>query len=162
MNFKGFLQQIEENMIFRLNDQRSPKDVKLLHLEWAVITQLDGEKSVGDIADSLALNQQETKEIFQKLWKVGLLEYSSSNNKNLYVSEGIINDLEFELTVLLGPISNILIDDTFKILKRKRRNLEKQNLPIFIDLLTNQISESEKKLIFQKNLLTKISSYIFN
>jgi hypothetical protein len=162
MNFKGFLQQIDENMIFRLNDQRSPKDVKLLHLEWAVITQLDGEKSVGDIADSLALNSQETKEIFQKLWKAGLLEYSSSHNKNLYVSEGLINDLEFELTVLLGPISHILVDDTFKILKRKKRNLEKQNLPIFIDLLTNQISESDKKLIFQNNLLSKISSYLFS
>lgn len=154
--------KINKNMIFRLNSQRSPKEVNLLHLEWAVITQLDGVKTVGEIANLLSLNKDESQEIFGKLWKAGLLEYFSESQKAMYVAEPVLNEIEYELTILMGPVASVLIDETLKFMGKNRHRLDKQNLPNFLDLITNQVLDREKQLVFQKKILDKLRQYLLS
>lgn len=152
--------EINENMVFRLSSRRSPKEVKSLNLEWAVVTQLDGEKNVGQIAEILALSRKETSDIFQNLLKEGLLELNTVSAGELYVSENVFRDLEHELTVLLGPVAGILMQDTLRTMRKTRHQFEVHCLPIIIDLLSCQIDDSEKQLQFQKNIYQKIKSYV--
>jgi len=153
--------EINENMVFRLSRRRSPREVKLLHLEWAVVTQLDGEKTVGQIADILALNKDETENIFHNLLKEGLLELVTVSEENQFVPPELFDDVEYELTSLIGPIAGILIDDVLKEMRKERDQFDRASLPILIDLLSSQISNREKQLQFQKNILGKIKSYVF-
>jgi len=161
VNTKGdALTEINDKMIFRLSSRRSPREVKLLHLEWAVVTQLDGEKSVGEIASALTLSENEVQEIFKNLIKEHLLELVSVSESTIYVPEELFDDLERELTVLVGPVAGILLEDTLREMKKDRAKFEKTSLPVIIDLLSNQISDEEKQLEFQKNILKKIKPYI--
>ena len=52
--------EIRDDMVFKVNSQKSPSSVKLRSLEWAIMTQLNGEKSVAQISEILALNPVET------------------------------------------------------------------------------------------------------
>jgi predicted nucleotidyltransferase len=152
--------EINENMVFALNRDRSPQDVDLLQLEWAVVTQLDGEKTVGQIAENLALNPEEIQEIFKKLIKEEILYLADQSMEDIYVPKEIFDNINHSLTLLLGPVSDIILEDTFKLLQRKPDRLEKQYLPTLIDLLTNQIDDPQKKIEFQKNLYPQIKKFI--
>ena len=152
--------EINENMVFALNRDRSPQDVDLLQLEWAVVTQLDGEKTVGQIAENLALNPEEIQEIFKKLIKEEILYLADQSMADIYVPKEIFDNINHSLTLLLGPVSDIILEDTFKLLQRKPDRLEKQYLPTLIDLLTNQIDDPQKKIEFQKNLYPQIKKFI--
>ncbi len=154
--------EIRENQVFRLSHRRSPKEVKLLNLEWAVITQLDGEKTVKQISEILALSDSETGEIFNKLYEEGLLDFVSKSTKEVYVSSELFKELKHELTLLVGPVADIIVNDVLKQMRRTSREFEKEKLPILIDLLANQIGDGYKKIVFQKNIYSKVREDLIN
>ncbi|MEJ2633747.1 MAG: hypothetical protein P8184_00460 [Calditrichia bacterium] len=152
--------EITENMVFRLSSQRSPQQVKLLHLEWAVVTQLDGEKTVGEISDILALSKTEMKDIFKNLLKEGLLELVSVSPDNLYLQPGLFVEIEYELTTLMGPVASVLIEEVLQSMRKSRDQFEKNALASLIDLLSSHINDAEKQIEFQRNIYPKIKPYI--
>lgn len=155
------VKEIDEKMVFTLNSQRSPQKVKLLHLEWAVITQLDGEKTVGQIAVKLALNREEIQEIFKKLIDEELLELVNRSDGNRYVPIDFFDNIAHEMTLLLGPVAGIVLQDVLENMRKNREHFEKNQLPALVDLLTNQIDDPMKQKVFQKRIYPKIRSYIF-
>lgn len=152
--------EIAENMVFRLSSQRSPQQVKLLHLEWAVVTQLDGEKTVGQISDILALSKTEMQDIFKNLLKEGLLELVSVSPDNLYLQPGLFVEIEYELTTLMGPVAGVLIEEVLQSMRKSRDQFEKNALASLIDLLSSHINDTEKQIEFQRNIYPKIKPYI--
>ncbi|GAB4369430.1 MAG: hypothetical protein Kow0042_11160 [Calditrichia bacterium] len=132
----------------------------MLHLEWAVVTQLDGEKTVAEIADILALSEEESQQIFSKLFEEGLLELVTISPDYLFISSEVLDEIEYELKVLLGPIASILFEDVLNELGKSRDKFDKMSLPILVDLLTTQISDPRKQEEFQKVSLNKIKPYI--
>lgn len=152
--------QIHEEMIFRLSPRRSPSEVKLKSLEWAIVTQLNGEKTVAQIGETLALSPEETRAMFVRLMKEGLLDLVQVPEQNPYVPAEIFEELEYQLTFYVGPVATILLEDTLTELKRNRENLEKRQLPLLVELLTLEISSDGKKHEFQKQMLKKIKGLV--
>ncbi len=152
--------EISEYMVFRLSSSRSPKEVKLLHLEWAVVTQLDGEKSVGEIAGILSLSKSEAKEIFSNLTNEGLLDLVNLSRSEHYLPAEIFDNIEYELTLVMGPVASILLEDVLQEMGKTRDKFDRASLGIMIDFLTNHISNPDKQYQFQKNILSKIKDYI--
>lgn len=147
---------IHEKLVFKLSNKRSPSEVKLRSLEWAIVTQLNGEKTVGQIGEVLALNPDETHEMFERLMEEGLLELVESPGDDPYVPEEILEDIEYQLTYHIGPVAGFLIDDILEDLKRSREKLDCKQLPLFVELLSLEISNVDKRHEFQKQMLKKI------
>ncbi len=155
------LERINENRVFRLNSRRSPKEVKLLNLEWAVITQLDGEKSVGQISEILALNSLESQEIFKKLLQEGLLEEVKTSAVQAFLPPETVDELEYELKLLIGPVASIIMKDVLGNLRTDPGKIPVMNLPLFIDLLSSQITDKTKRILYQENTYPILQTYIF-
>jgi len=86
------MNKIDERMIFVVNNEKTPEDNDLLHLEWAVVSQLDGRKTVRQIAENLSLNSSEVEAIFQKLVSDELLVLvNKSEENNILNSNNICN-----------------------------------------------------------------------
>ena len=153
--------EFDINMIFRLTNKRSPKEVSLKSLEWAVITQVNGEKTVAQIGETLALNQVELEEIFSRLVSEGLLEFVESKQPDTSPSPAFIKELERQFKLCVGPIADIILNDTLAELKTSRQYLEKEQIPLLVELLSLQISSEKKRTEFQKEMLIEIKG-IFN
>ncbi|OGB69930.1 MAG: hypothetical protein A2Y94_08745 [Caldithrix sp. RBG_13_44_9] len=153
--------KIENNMIFVLSNERSPEDADLLHLEWAVVSQLDGQKTVGQIAENLALSRTEIEEIFRKLSSQNLLVLVNRSGRDSLVSPEFFKILNHEMTLLLGPVAGIILEDVLEMMRMNRDNFEVQNLPVLIELLTNQIDDPVKQVEFQKNIYNRVRVYLF-
>ncbi|MFZ0391606.1 MAG: hypothetical protein WAN36_14190 [Calditrichia bacterium] len=151
---------INDSMVFRLNRGRSPGEIKLLNLEWAVITQLDGQKTVGKISDSLSLSLKEREEIFRKLINAGLLELVSQEKKQGSIDPKILDTIRHQLTTLVGPVADIIYEETFKEIRKPATEFSMNDLAILIDLLTSQIGSNDKKEQFQKNVYDQVKSKI--
>ncbi len=155
------VEKIDNNMIFMLNHERSPEEADLLHLEWAVISQLDGQKTVGQIADNLALSQTEVEDIFRKLSMQNLVTLVTRGGEDSLVSPEFFKILSHEMTLLLGPVASIILDDVLEMMHSNRENFPIRNLPILIELLAIQIDDPVKQIEFQRNIYPKIRKYLF-
>lgn len=148
--------RVENNMVFKLSNQRSPKEVNLRSLEWAVVTQLNGEKTVGQIGEILALSDDELQQIFFNLITEGLLEFVESEGSDNSLSPAFVNNLERQFKLYVGPIADIIINDTLNELKTSRQYIEKGQIPFFVELLSLQISNARKRAQFQRDMLNEI------
>lgn len=151
----------EKNMIFKLSNKRSPQEVNLKSLEWAVVTQLNGEKTMGQIGEILALSHNELEQIFAKLTGEGLLEYVRSASPDESPSPAFINKLERQFKFYVGPVADIILNDTLNELKTSRQFVEKRQIPFLVELLSLQISNEKRRFQFQKDMLNDIKE-IFN
>lgn len=152
--------RVENNMVFKLSNKRSPKEVNLRSLEWAVVTQLNGEKTVGQIGEILALSEDELQQIFFNLIGEGLLEFVQSENTINSPSPAFVNNLERQFKLYVGPIADIIINDTLNELKTSRQYIEKSQIPFFVELLSLHISNTRKRTQFQKDMLNEIQGLL--
>lgn len=156
------IQEIAGNMVFRLSSRRSPKEVNLRNIEWAVVTQLDGEKTVDQIAGILALSPGETKEIFTRLLTERLLDLVTISSRSNLIDPEILARLEYELKTYVGPVAGYLVEETLEELNRNRDNLDVAILPVLIDLLTAKIGERERQIDFQRSIYPDVREYFIN
>jgi len=154
------MKNIDDSMVFVVNNEKSAEDTDLLHLEWAVLSQLDGRKTVRQIAENLSLNTTEVEEIFKKLLSDELLVLVSKSEENLQVPAEVLKSIKHEMIHLLGPVAGIMIEDVMDMLRLNKDNIDRRNLPDLIDLLTNQIDDPVKQIEFQKNIYPNIKKYI--
>jgi predicted ArsR family transcriptional regulator len=155
------LKKVEENMVFQLNQNQTPEEANLMHLEWAVVSQLDGQKTVRQIADSLSLNTKEIEEIFKKLAAADLLVVVNKSDESHYLPQEFFKTLNHEMTLLLGPVATIILEDVLEMMHQHREGFERNLLPVFIELLINQIDDQVKQVEFQKRIYPIVKSYIF-
>lgn len=151
---------IKEDMVFKLSHKRSPSDVKLRSLEWAIVTQLNGEKTVAQIGEILALSPEETQAMFTRLRDEGLLVLVGTPEKDSRVPLEVFDHILFRLTYYLGPVASVIMEDVLADLKRKRENLERRQLAILVELLSLEISNPDNRYEFQKEMLKKIKGLI--
>lgn len=152
--------RVENNMVFKLSNKRSAKEVNLRSLEWAVVTQLNGEKTVGQIGEILALSEDEIQQIFFNLIGEGLLEFVQSENNINSPSPAFVNNLERQFKLYVGPIADIIINDTLNELKTSRQYMEKSQIPFFVELLSFHISNTRKRVQFQRDMLNEIQGIL--
>jgi hypothetical protein len=150
---------IEENIVFRPGSKRSPQEVKLRHLEWAVLTQLDGVKTVGQIGSILSLNNGEIQEIFRNLLREELLEFVKISEDKAYVSSDVFAGIEYNLKLCVGPMAFYLMEEILQEMKQVREEFERSRLPVLIDLLSIEIDDPEKRLDFQRRIWPVIKPY---
>lgn len=148
--------QIHDSMVFRLSRKRSPSEVNLRSLEWAIVTQLNGEKTVGKIAEILALTREEAHSMFTRLMQEGLLEIVTTGSQNHLVPREMIGELEKQFTLCMGPVAAIVLDDILSDMKRTRDNIEKERFSLLIELVGLEVSNDSKRHEFQKQMLKKV------
>jgi hypothetical protein len=154
------MKKIDERMIFVVNNDKSAEDNDLLHLEWAVVSQLDGQKTVKQIAENLSLNPNEVEDIFRKLVAEELLVLVNKPGEKNVVPAEFLKLISHEMTHLMGPVASVIMEDVMGMMRLNKDNLDRKNLSDLVDLLTNQINDPVKQIEFQKNIYPQIKQYL--
>ena len=145
--------------VYKVGGDKQPASVKLNSTEWAVLTQMDGKKTVGEISDILAMNPSEILLIVDLLAEQQLIENMGSSNESVvYLSPEFFADMEKALIRLIGPVGSIIIDDVLLDLKRDRQSMETEEVSMLVEAISAEIDNENKQLSFQQKMLNMMQN----
>jgi len=146
-----------ENAIYELSKKKSPSEVTLRSAEWAIITQVDGHKSVRDISELLSLGTDEAVSLFNGLVQKELIELrSTEETKTEYVPTEFFKFLEQELTKIIGPVAPLILEDTFLEMDTSKEYYLPDRIPELIEMVSEEITDNQKKVKFQQIMLNHL------
>jgi hypothetical protein len=142
------------HVVFKINAEKPPSEVNLKSTEWAIITQIDGEKTLQEIIDNLSLTEEESLPLFYNLLQHQLIEIKDLKKP---VKENappeFFKRLEEVLVKVIGPVASYIIDDVLWELSETRDKFLKEKIPLLIESISQEISDEEKRFEFQQEML---------
>jgi hypothetical protein len=144
------------NTVFKLSS-RPTKEFSLRSEDWAVLREIDGEKNVTEVADATQLNELYASRIIVRLFDLGLIESAGEIvHQEAYVEiidESVLNQVEKELTVAIGPMAPIVIEDCAEMMGHRRNELPRDMVPAFLEQLAQEIPDNDRRVRFQESML---------
>lgn len=146
-----------EFIVFKLSSSKSPSEVTLRSAEWAVITQVDGHKSVAEIAEILALTKTEAINLCKGLYQKELIEIKAwGEQREDYVPLSFFNILAEELTRIIGPVAPFIIDDVLIETGSQKDRYLLTKVAELVEMISEEIPDEQKKVKFQQIMLSHL------
>jgi hypothetical protein len=119
-----------------------------------VISELDGKKTIGTIAKNMGIDVKTMREIIRRLLDVEVIV--PADGKIPMLKEDFFGYLTDQLSLAIGPMAELLIEDALATLGYDRNRFPTHRAEELIDLLAQKIYREEKRSVFKQNLIKKI------
>ena len=119
-----------------------------------VLMALDGEKTLGQIAQNTGLNMATLREAVGKLAGLKLIETVQSSPNVL--DQDFLDFLVSEMSMAIGPLGEVVVEDGLEDLGFNRSNFPTQRAAELVNLLAEEIQRDEKRNEFKQNMVQKI------
>lgn len=119
-----------------------------------VFMELDGKKNLGMVAQKTGLNMGEIRDAISKLLKVKLVE---SSTENILVVDGeFFNFLNAQLSLAVGPIAEVLIEDEIVNMGHGIANFPASKAAELVEMIAMIIEHEEKRSVFKVSMVNKL------
>jgi hypothetical protein len=141
--------------VFNISPSGSTSTVSLKPIEWQVLAQVNGERSVLQISEILGLHEFEVARIIYSLTTAGLLHEVTEARSAI---REIMDDTFFEqltelFTDIMGPLGPVIIEDEIKMLGEDRSAFPQEKAAELVERISLEIADSGKRAQFQKNMV---------
>lgn len=146
--------------VFNISPSGSTNTVSLKPIEWQVLAQVNGERSVIQIADILNLHEFEVAKIIYSLTTAGLL-HEVTDAKSIFreiVEESFFDRLTEYFTEVMGPIGPVIIDDEIRLLGEDRGAFPQDKAAELVERVSLEIADGGKRAQFQKQMVAVLRS----
>ena len=142
--------------VFGISPSGSTSTVSLKPLEWQVLAQVDGQRSVMEIGEILGLHEFEVARIVYSLTTAGLM-YEVAEAKTIFrdiVDEVFFDQVSKAFTEVMGPIGPIIIEDEIQLLGEDRQAFPQEKASELVERISLEIADSKKRAQFQKEMVS--------
>ena len=119
-----------------------------------VFMELDGKKNLGMIAQKTGLNMGEMRDAISRLLKMKLVESSTENI--LMVDGDFLNFLNGQLSLAVGPIAEVLIEDEIVNMGHGIANFPASKAAELVEMIAMTIEHEEKRSVFKVSMVNKL------
>ena len=142
------------DVVFTIKQDKPDEGLDLKSTEWAILTQIDGERTVKSILNNLSFSEDEGLRIFYTLYTMGLVEVKDARRKGEdIVNASFFKELEEILIKIIGPVAGYIIDDVLWEMGEKREKFLKEYVPVLTESISQEISDDSKRVKFQQEML---------
>ncbi len=120
----------------------------------SVLMGFDGKKTLGQVAQQLGLNLATIRPIVAQLLKYKLVERVELAVDA--VDQDFISFLISQLSVAIGPLGGIVVEDGLEDLGFSKTNFPTSRTAELINLLSQEIQRDDKRIQFKQVMLKKI------
>jgi len=120
----------------------------------SVLMSFDGKKTLGQVAQNLDLEMTTIKPIVARLIKYKLVERVEPAVDA--VDQDFMTFLISQLSVAIGPLGGIVVEDGLEDLGYTKTNLPVHRTAELVNLLSQEIQREEKRMQFKQVMLKKI------
>jgi hypothetical protein len=151
------------NTILRIADlgeeQNGP--VTVPHVGWRVLSKIDGNRSVQEIAEALRIPYAYTAKVIFNLHKSGLVEIvaPSSRPATDLVPAPVLGQLIALLTEIMGPMASLVVRDQIEALGETQNRFPESKLHELIGHVGKEISDGKLRQKFAESAYQEISNF---
>jgi hypothetical protein len=120
----------------------------------SVLMSFDGKKTLGQVAQQAGINLGAIRPIVARLIKYKLIEPVQAAVN--VVDQDFIAFLVSQLSVALGPLGGIVVEDGLEDLGFSKQNLPTHRTAELVNLLSQEIQREDKRIQFKQVMLKKI------
>jgi hypothetical protein len=120
----------------------------------ALFMELDGKKSLALISRKTGLKMSALREAAGKLLKLKLIEQVAE--AIAAVDEDFMDTLKRQLSLAIGPLAQILIEDAVNDLGQSVARFPTRRAPELVESLSREIQREEKRTAFKQAMVRKI------
>lgn len=142
------------SMVFKRAVKHDIGDFSLDNQMLSTITELDGKKTLEEVAKNTGLNMGVMREVVSKLIKLDLIEPVEDVASE--VDESFFVYLKEQLSLAVGPIAEIIIEEEIADLGYDPLKFPSKRAAELVDLVSREIQREDKKTLFKQNMIKKI------
>jgi len=120
----------------------------------SVLMELDGSRTVAEVAGQLSLGSGAARGVISRLLKLNLIEPVEETVSVL--DEDFFDYLRVQLTSAIGPLAEILIEDAADDLGHSPSRFPSYGAAELVDLLSREIRREDKRTVFKQKMVNKI------
>ena len=141
-------------LIFRRAPSRDLGEFSLDSNMLGLLVELDGKRSLAVIARKMGLGTGTLRRLISRLYSMRLVE--PVGRRVSVLSNSFFEYLSVELSLALGPIADVLIEEAVHDLGQTRSGFSRTHAPELVDLLAREIRREDKRLTFKRNMVEKL------
>ncbi len=142
------------NLVFKSSIRGDIDEFSLNSRMLRLLMELDGTKNLASVARSVHMDMDTMRKVVTRLYRLKLIEPIKIHvpvlNKDFFYF------LSIHLSVALGPIAEILIEDEISEFSDDPDKVPINQAAELVNLLARQIPRKEKRVSFQQAMLEKI------
>ncbi len=144
--------------VFRLSSSGAPGEVQLTAEEWRVIAQLNGERTISDVAANLKKDSGFVAKTADDLYRLGLLAVGSASDEpaRTTMDGAFFEFIEGEFVKKIGPFGLVLIEDEVVNLGESRDSFPRDKVAALVEHVSEHITDEAKRIDFQRIMLEAI------
>jgi hypothetical protein len=120
----------------------------------SVLTIMDGKKTLGQIARETGISLSDMRQVIMKLLRCNLVERIERTVS--IVDQEFINFLVFRMSLAVGPLGEIIVEDTLEELGFNRNNFPCLRTGELVNRLSREIKRENKCLEFKQIISREI------
>jgi hypothetical protein len=142
------------SMVFKQVVTDGTGDITLDSSLLNVFLELDGKKNLGIIAQKTGLNIGDIRDVISRLLELKLVE--SAAEDILMVDDEFFNFLNAQLSLAVGPVAEILIEDEIANMDHSILKFPAFRAAELVEILSIAIKREEKKSVFKLSMVNKL------
>lgn len=144
--------------VYKLSTRELNGDVNLKPEVWRVLTQVNGERTVSDLARNLGLEVAQVVHAVEELVHGGLLEpvTAPASAQPAVVTAAFFDFVTREFTRVMGPIASIIVEDELAALEESRAHFPRERIAELVEGISAEIRDDAKRARFQQIMLDAI------
>jgi hypothetical protein len=145
-------------VVFKLSSSELKSEINLKPEAWRVLTQVNGVRSITEIAQNLGMDVAATIGIADSLFQAHILETApgSVSLPSPSVGSAFFDEISRELARAMGPLASIIIEDEIAALGEKRESFPRDRLADLVEHVSTAIKDNNRRLNFQRVMLEAI------
>ncbi len=147
----------QSQVVFRVSTKNVAGDVNFKPDEWRVFALVDGRRNIADIAQQLGIDAKIVYRIAESLFYAGLLELGPGETLPAeIVPDKFFQQLTRQLTLVLGALAEIIIDEELAAMKQMREVFPQSRAAELVERVSLNIRDDRRRLEFQQIMLDEL------
>lgn len=152
---KKFL--IEPNVVYKKSEFKSASGLNLRSAEWMVLTQVNGEQAIHEIAAVASMPVKDVTRVLYKLFQLELIElYRAEKKEKNTLGLSFFLNMEKVLINIIGPVAPFVVTDILLETNLAKNKFPSERVAELIELICDEIQDDQKKITFQSEMLQYI------
>ncbi|MBI5033129.1 MAG: hypothetical protein HZB51_21630 [Chloroflexi bacterium] len=145
-------------VIFKMSSGDLANEVNLKPEAWRILTQINGARTVADIAKNIGMDENTAINVADSLFKAHILEVAPGSVMpgSETVDAPFFDSVTKELARAMGPLASIIVEDEISALGESMDNFPRDRLADLIEAVSESIKDNTKRVNFQRVMLEAI------